>query len=273
MKTRCILIIGALYLFSCSPAEEKESKGNMLVGNWKSDSFQIHFVHAVFSKLNEGHEAINGRITSRFSISFKKDSTFVFTNEDGTVETGNYKLADSSLILNNGQLEWLSFQIARVAINKLYLYMKRVLFYSIENDTVTFYTGDDVKLILKKTWQANNLEDKKQTIKLQYLEWFCACANWATLEDIKKCRDTGALPAYCMFIEPDTPTLTLPDTLGYNGDIVEFTGQFYVDKGYPKDYIKAEEQVEKARVFRYSSYRVIESNYRHFQDMKAEGVK
>lgn len=92
--------------------------------------------------------------------------------------------------------------------------------------------------------------------------WACECANWATQDVIIRYQDTGKLSDHCVFVEPADTTLTLPDTLGYSGDIVQFTGQYYIEKGYPSDYIKGEQQVDKAQAFRYTSYKIIKSNYR-----------
>ena len=100
--------------------------------------------------------------------------------------------------------------------------------------------------------------------------WACECANWATVEDINKYKDTGKLSEQCYFIEPADKSIILSDTLGYSDDIVQFTGQFYIEKGFPKDYIKGEEVVDKAKVFRYTSYKIIKSNYRDFIEKKAK---
>jgi len=56
--------------------------------------------------------------------------------------------------------------------------------------------------------------------------------------------------------------VALPDTLGFTGDIVQFTGQYYLNKGFPKGYRRTEEPVDKAKVFRYTAYKIIKSNYR-----------
>lgn len=90
--------------------------------------------------------------------------------------------------------------------------------------------------------------------------WACECANWATQDVLAKYQDTGKLSDHCVFVEPANKSLTLPDTLGYSGDIVQFTGQYYVDKGYPNDYVKGEQKVDKAKVFRYTSFKIIKSN-------------
>jgi len=88
----------------------------------------------------------------------------------------------------------------------------------------------------------------------------CDCADWVRLNDFSK-------PNYAdsaIFIEPADSTLKLSDTLGYSMDIIRFTGQFYKHKGYPKDYYSIENP-DKARVFRYTNFKVINSNYRESQ--------
>ena len=118
--------------------------------------------------------------------------------------------------------------------------------------------------LLSCSTPVNKLDNKTQTVEFHYIMWSCACANWATLDNINKYQDTGKLSDHCVFVEPADNTLTLSDTLGYSGDIVQFTGQYYIENGFPKDYIKTEEPVDKAKVFRYTSYKIIKSNYREF---------
>jgi len=119
-------------------------------------------------------------------------------------------------------------------------------------------------LISCSDFKTNKLEEKEQTIELSYIAWACNCANWATIEHIKKYHDNpgDTLADLSIFIEPADKLLTLPDTLGYNGDIIKFTGQFYKNKGFPKDY-KPFEKSNKASVFRYTKYEVVKSNYEH----------
>jgi len=113
-------------------------------------------------------------------------------------------------------------------------------------------------------FKTNSIENKEQVIELSYIAWACDCANWATLDDIRKYNDDSVdtLADRSIFIEPADTSLILPDTLGYNGDIIKFTGHFYKEKGYPKNY-RSGEKPDKARVFRYTRYQVIESNYKY----------
>lgn len=112
---------------------------------------------------------------------------------------------------------------------------------------------------------SKTLENKVQTIELGYVSWGCACANWASPADIKRLADSGyKLSHHCIFIEPASASLALPDTFGFSNDRIRFTGQFYLKEGYPKEFILTEEQLEKARVFRYTKYEVLQSGYRDF---------
>lgn len=119
-----------------------------------------------------------------------------------------------------------------------------------------------ILILLSCSTQQNKLDSKAQTVEFHYIMWACECANWATQDVITKYQDTDKLSDHCVFVEPADTSLILPDTLGYSGDIVQFTGQYYFDKGYPKGYVRGEQQVDKARVFRYTSYEIINSNYR-----------
>ena len=111
-------------------------------------------------------------------------------------------------------------------------------------------------------------ENKIKTVNLTYISWACECANWIEENEYDKFEKQGKLAENSIFIEPIDSSLELPDTLGYSADIIKFTGQFYTQKGYPKNYPKSEEKPEPARVFRYTNYKVIRSNYRDFVEKK-----
>lgn len=108
----------------------------------------------------------------------------------------------------------------------------------------------------------NTLEDEVNTIDLSYIAWACECANWSPPEDHLKFKDNigDSLALNSIFIEPATIDLELPDTLGYSNDLIRFKGQFYEKKGYPEGYFTWED-VEEARVFRYTEYQVLISNH------------
>ena len=117
-------------------------------------------------------------------------------------------------------------------------------------------------LLISCSQKENKLEVKSQTVRLRYIAWACACANWANVDDTTEHKNQDSLADHCAFIESADSTVALPDTLGYSGDIIEFTGQFYKNNGYPKGYVKMEEPLDSAKVFRYTRYKVIQSHYR-----------
>lgn len=126
-------------------------------------------------------------------------------------------------------------------------------------------------LLLSCSRKSNKLDAKVQTIELHYITWACECANWAIASDIAKYYDNvgDTLANLSIFIEPADSYITLPDTICYNGDIVRFTGQFYMNKGYPINF-KSDQRPDKARVFRYTEYKIIKSNYRESINDKKE---
>ena len=102
------------------------------------------------------------------------------------------------------------------------------------------------------------LEKQVQTLELTYISWACDCANWVTASDITK-YEGDELADHCVYIEPASPTAALPDSIGYSSDKVRLTGQFYINKGFPEGY-SSHENPEPARVFRYTSFQILQSN-------------
>lgn len=115
------------------------------------------------------------------------------------------------------------------------------------------------------------LDGKIQTLELTYIAWACDCANWATNKDLEKYSDNigDTLAKQSIFIEPASQALELPDTLGYSNDVIKFTGQFYNEKGFPKGY-HSDQDPEESRVFRYTDYEVMKSNFKKYQDLNSE---
>ena len=105
---------------------------------------------------------------------------------------------------------------------------------------------------------ANTLDSKIQKLELEYIVWGCACANWITPKDYKKYQDSG-LAKYCIFIEPSDTTKLFPDSLfHFDKNNIIVTGQFYIKEDYPKGTYETEEQIDKAKVFRYTDLKIID---------------
>lgn len=101
----------------------------------------------------------------------------------------------------------------------------------------------------------NELEKQVAKIRVTYITYGCECANWKIItingEPCKKpnCED--------IFLEPLKPKKEIPEAVFQNGKTIELTGKFYKRKGFPKDYHHSEQQPEKARIFQYSSYKIM----------------
>jgi hypothetical protein len=91
---------------------------------------------------------------------------------------------------------------------------------------------------------------------LDYIAWGCACANWVTPADFKKYQD-HKLAEHCIFIEAANNDLELPMYFDPVRHFIRVRGQFYVKPDYPKGTVKNEEELDKAKVFRYTKIEVL----------------
>src|SRR5262245_56876876 len=107
------------------------------------------------------------------------------------------------------------------------------------------------------------LNSKTETITLERVAFACDCADWVKPEYLDKPDFSDS----AVFIDPADTSLILTDTLGYNGDRLIFTGQFYKSKGFSTGYSSIE-MPEKAKVFRYRSYKVLKSNFANQKTVK-----
>ncbi len=105
-----------------------------------------------------------------------------------------------------------------------------------------------------------------KTIELTYIAWACDCANWVTDYHLTKFSNNtnDSLAYYSIYIEPMTEELKLPDSVGFSNDIIKFKGQFYKNRGFPKDFIPLGDP-ESSRIFRYSEFEIIKSNHHDYQ--------
>lgn len=99
--------------------------------------------------------------------------------------------------------------------------------------------------------------EKEQNIELTYIAWACECANWATKNDIVKYQDfEDKLAEKCVYIEAANPEVEFPDSLIKFNTKVLVKGNFYKNKGFPNGF-ESEQNPEKAKVFRYYEYKII----------------
>jgi len=106
----------------------------------------------------------------------------------------------------------------------------------------------------------NILETKVQKLELEYIVWGCACANWITPKDYTRYQDSG-LAKHCIFIEAADTTKIFPDSIfQFDKNNIIVTGQFYIKEDYPKGTYETEEQLDKAKVFRYTDLKIIDKH-------------
>jgi len=104
-----------------------------------------------------------------------------------------------------------------------------------------------------------NLSDTIETIDVSYITWACDCANWLPLP--RKNPDAEILDTDCIFIEPASPNLEVPDSY-WQGETskkkVRLTGSYYKTKGIPSDYsMNTDIKPDKALVFRYTKIEIV----------------
>jgi hypothetical protein len=104
-----------------------------------------------------------------------------------------------------------------------------------------------------------NLSDKTETIEVSYIAWACDCANWLPIP--RKNPDTEILDTDCIFIEPATDDLEVPDNFwsgGASQKKLKLTGNYYQTEGIPKGYeMETDLKPDKAKVFRYTKIEVV----------------
>lgn len=100
------------------------------------------------------------------------------------------------------------------------------------------------------------LAGKAVSQKLSYAGISCPCADWYETKYADKESDLEYF-----YLEPRDTSLIQADTL-FNGKYfpvhISVTGQFYTNKGYPKNYFRAKGNPKPARVFRYDKIEIIQ---------------
>lgn len=126
-------------------------------------------------------------------------------------------------------------------------------------DTTKVFDALQPKVISDST---NTLTGKTENLELEYIVWGCACANWVTPADYAKYED-DRLAEHCIFIEPANEDLMLPLYFSPGRHTIEVQGQFYVKPDYPKGTVQGEEQLDKAKVFRYTKIEVYKKDIKY----------
>lgn len=107
---------------------------------------------------------------------------------------------------------------------------------------------------------AGVVEKGDQKLEIEFIGWRCLCPTWITTSDRLKYQGKGleSDPAkYCFYIEPADSSLVLPDSFYMLKRDVIVTGKFITNSGFPKDYTVSKEDALPAKVFRYTSFKII----------------
>ncbi|UAY53135.1 hypothetical protein [Ferruginibacter albus] len=100
-------------------------------------------------------------------------------------------------------------------------------------------------------WDSTNtLENKIETLRLQFVGMGCACPEWLKWQD----RNKKELTEHCIYIEPADTSIWNPenDSIAWKTGII-VTGQFYSRNSYPKEaYEGMEDLPPPGKIFRYT---------------------
>jgi hypothetical protein len=133
---------------------------------------------------------------------------------------------------------------------------------STQSDKTKYIEANTTKLIERPkpkviSDSTNTLTGKTENLELDYIVWGCACANWVTATDFDKYQD-NKLAEHCIFIEPISDSLALPIYFDASRHNIKVKGEFYTRPDYPKGTVQTEEELEKAKVFRYTEIEVVD---------------
>ncbi|RYY68468.1 MAG: hypothetical protein EOO13_12220 [Chitinophagaceae bacterium] len=105
----------------------------------------------------------------------------------------------------------------------------------------------------------NKLSSKIENLDIEYTVWGCACPNWIQSKD-KEDNDTSKNYLQLHFyIEPANTSLELPIYFDAFRHRLKITGQFYGREDHPQGTVKMEEEMPKAKVFRYTKLEVVDN--------------
>jgi hypothetical protein len=113
-----------------------------------------------------------------------------------------------------------------------------------------------IKIISDST---NILTDKVENLELEYTVWGCACPQWIQTKDNENNDTTKNYLKLHFYLEPANKALELPIYFDPFRHRLKVTGQFYEREDYPQGTIETEEEMPKARVFRYTKLEVIDN--------------
>jgi hypothetical protein len=106
------------------------------------------------------------------------------------------------------------------------------------------------------------LSNDKEIIVATYVDWMCNCANFVDTTKYKSNPVSEPRGDDYFFIEPANPDMAWDRDYFIKNMYVRLTGQFYVDRGIPREYGLGpmEDKPDHARVFRFDKIEYITSD-------------
>lgn len=112
--------------------------------------------------------------------------------------------------------------------------------------------------------QPTKISGVTETIEVSHVNWACDCADFIETKFYKDNADYETREEDCIFIEPADIKKTIPKDFfekKHFDSYLKLTRQFYTDMGVPASYErKTPEKPQKAKVFRYDSYKLVKKN-------------
>ncbi|WP_028980239.1 hypothetical protein [Sporocytophaga myxococcoides] len=136
---------------SCSrPFEECQSENDLLIGKWKVEKLWIKFLSSGCGDVPIG-KVPEGSLHEKFTLILNKDNTFILSDGVGQNNfAGIFRCSNDSILLSLKRNIFLIFKVDSLLDNRLYLYLERAQFYSIENDSFLLFRGQDVNIQLRR---------------------------------------------------------------------------------------------------------------------------
>ncbi len=105
----------------------------------------------------------------------------------------------------------------------------------------------------------NKLTDRIEKLEVAYTAWGCKCPQWIQTKDLHSTDTTKAFIDFHFYIEPAAQGLKLPIYFNSFRHILKIEGQFYEKEDYPQGTIGSKEPMPKAKVFRYTNFKVLDN--------------
>ena len=90
-------------------------------------------------------------IVAHYKLDFNSDSSFFFVDENKYMRSSKFLIKDSAVIfLDRLDRKMYKFEIDSITQDRVFLLGNYIMFYSISNDKIEYFTSEGTRIILKK---------------------------------------------------------------------------------------------------------------------------